>query len=194
MTTPILNINTGGTVARVARELAATPQAIERARTRALQKLFTWVQRQVLRMLSAYTGATQKTFKTLLRFRAYRQSNGGLRIWLGTSPIGAHHLGTVRWTRRMLGARVGRQMYRGTWSWQPPVVTGGLVMFRTGFFNRKRKGRYVGKVREDIQKVMVDIHEEVMRGMDELMPEIGDRFERLFVQELRYALHLERTA
>lgn len=182
MTTPILSINTSGTVARVARELAATPAAIERARTRALRKLATWVQRQVLKAAAEAAGTTQKVIKVLLRFRVTRHGDGAIRIWLGTNPLSAHHLGTVRWTRRMQGARAGRRLFPGSWSWSAPAKTAGLIMERAG------------PPRLPIRKVTVAIHDTVSNRLQSLIPAIADRFERLFVQELHYALNLERTA
>jgi hypothetical protein len=197
MSTPIFSVNTAGTVERVARQLAATPQALDRARLRALRKLLTWVQRQVLRAASEASGATQKALKAMMRYQVTTQGNGAIRIWIGTNDIGAHNLGTVRWTRRMQGARVGKALYYGAWSWSPrtpPILTQGLVMQRNRVWRRASKGTYAGKRREMIEKVMVEIHELVSWRIQKLLPEIADRFERLFTQELRYALNLEAVA
>lgn len=158
--------------------LGSLPQAMERARKRALRKLMTWLQRQVLREAAAAADVTQRSLRAALRYRASLVDDG-IDIWIGTNPIAAHHLGTVRWTRRMKGARVGRRSFAGTWSWGPGSRTGSAVMRRTG------------QERMPIERVDVEIHDAIERRVLGMGQEISERFERLVIQEMNYALLVE---
>lgn len=179
MSAPLdIRIDTQGTLERLQAEMAAMPRGVERARRRALRKLSTWVQRQALREASAATGATQKVLKTLVRYRA-SINDQRISIWIGTNPLGAHHLGAVRWTPRMTGARAGRRLFPGAWSWSAPRKTAGVIMQRRG------------ADRLPIDKIVVPIHQAVLDRMNQLQPAIAARFQTLLFQELNYALRVE---
>lgn len=185
MSAPLdIRIDTQGTLERLQAQLARMPRAVETARKRALRKLSTWVQRQALREAAAAAGTSQKVMKTLVRYQA-RINDQRIAIWIGTNPIAAHHLGTVRWTPRTrrgqftVGARVGRRVFPGTWSWSAAARTAGLVMRRRG------------ADRLPIDKVVVPIHQAVLDRMNQLRPDIVARFQTLLRQELNYALHVE---
>lgn len=190
MTAPdreLIRIDTQGTLEAVLARLERAPQAIAKAQRRAARKLATYARRQVLKAASAASGASQKTLLALVRFRASRVGDGGLSIWIGTNPIGLHHLGTVRWQQRTpggrytKGARVGRKTYPGTWSWGRGK-TGPAVMQR------------LGPERLPIESVRIDIHEAVQARVDAMIPEIAERYQTLLAQELRYALEIEGQA
>lgn len=176
----LIRIDTQGTLAAVLAAMAEQPMGIERARRRALSKLATWAKRQVLREASAASGASQKKLQALVRYRTTQRGDGALSIWIGTDPIAAHHLGTVRWNRRMVGARVGKRSYPGTWSWGEGSRTGPAVMRRTGD----------GRLPIEVERV--PIHDAVRARVDALVPTISDRLERLMIQELNYVLNIER--
>lgn len=181
--TPVeIRIDTQGTLERLRAELQAMPAGVERARKRAGSKLITWARRQVLRAASQSSGATQKRLQELVRFRATRQDGGGIEIWIGTNPLKAHHLGAVRWTPRMKGARAGKRSFPGTWSWGQGSRTGTAIM------------RRLGEARLPIEAVTVPIHEQVLARITAMQPEIGDRYSTLLAQELNYALRVERAA
>jgi hypothetical protein len=188
----IIRIDTQGTLAEVLARFERAPEGIARAQRRAAKKLETYARRQVLRAASQASGATQKVLLALIRFRASRVGDMGLSIWVGTNPIKLHHLGTVSWTQRKKnertgkwkmtkGARVGRKVYPGTWSWGRGK-TGPAVMERTG------------DTRLPIDVVRVDIHDAIRTKIDAIIPEIAARYETLLAQELRYALELETRA
>lgn len=174
-----VTIDDQGAFERVRRAMEAMPEQVEKARKRALRKLLTWVRRQVLRAVASAAGMTQKAFKAVLRYNLETQDDGSIKIWIGTNPVQAHYLGTVRWTRRMKGARVGRRLFEHAWSWGPGSKTKTLVMRRRG------EGRL------PIDPVTIEIHEAVSRRVEEMLPAISERFERLLMQELNYALQVE---
>lgn len=185
MSAPLdIRVDTQGTLERLQAQMAAMPRSVERARVRALRKLSTWIQRQALREAAAAAGVTQKLMKTLVRYRA-SINDQRISIWIGTDPIGAHHLGTVRWTPRTrrgqytVGARVGKRVFPRTWSWSEAQKTAGLVMQRRG------------ADRLPIDKVVVPIHQAVLDRMNQLQPAIAARFQTLLLQELNYALNHE---
>lgn len=157
--------------------LSLMPPALERARRRALKKLSTYVQRQVLREAAKAADVTQKLIKSLLRFRASLKEDS-LGIWLGLNPIPVHYLGTVTWSRKMPGAKVGARSFPGSWSWKECKVKGleGKVMRRTG------------ADRLPIEKVTLPIYTQVQARLQAILPDIRARHEKLLLQEMRYAL------
>ena len=171
-------LDDAGTLERVSAELGAMPKRIDLARKRALRKLMTWLKRQVLREASRAAGVSQKTMRAALRYRATR-NEAGINIWIGTNPLKAHYLGAVRWTRRMKGARAGRRLFPGSWHWGPGSKTGKAVMQR------------VGADRLPIEPAEVEIHEAISQRLAGMQDEIAERFERLMLQELNYALNVE---
>lgn len=192
MARPIdIRIDTRGTLEQVRGQLAAMPQGVERARKRAARKLGTWARRQVLRTIAQAVEVPQKVIGANKRFTATVLPEGGLRIWVGTNPIPAHRLGTVRWTRNMAGARAGRRLFPETWSWGPGSRTGTAIMYRNEDVRVMTKGRYQGKVREAIDRWDVLIHDHVLARITGMEPEIGERYSTLLLQELNYALRVE---
>lgn len=174
-----VRLDDAGTLARTQAALGDMPKKVDVARRRALRKLKTWVERQVLKAVAEAIGTTQKAIKALSRVRTTAGDDGWLDIWIGTNPIEVHHLGTVTWKRRMPGARVGRRSYPGSWSWGKGSRTGTAVMQRTG------------SARLPIQVVTAEVHDIVSRRIEQLTADIAQRFETLMLQELRYALEVE---
>jgi hypothetical protein len=183
-----LRIDTQRTLERLQRQIAAMPHGVERARRRALRKLSTWVQRQVLREASAAIGVPQKIIKALLRYRSTRTADV-LSIWIGTNPLKAHHLGKVRWTRRMTGARAGRKLFAGSWSWPASRIMAGLIVERIAKFNRNENPRL-----QKIDVVTEEVHQAVLTRLEAIQPNIDARFLTLLQQELNYALLHEAAA
>lgn len=158
---------------------ASGAKAMLKAQKRALRKLMTWLRRQVLREASAATGASQKALKAALRYRA-TLTDTRIDIWIGTNPISAHYLGRVRWTKRMKGARAGRRLFPGSWSWGPGSKTSKAIM--------RRKT----ELPLPIERVEVPIHNAVSARVNGLLPEIGARYQTLMERELDYAMNVER--
>lgn len=173
-----LRIDTRGTLDAALRQFVLAPRGIERARAKALRKLGQWVVKQALKEASAATGIPQKVYRQVARYYDTRDSDG-IRIWIGTDPIKVHHLGTVRWTRRMQGARAGRKSYPGTWSWGPGSKTGPAVMRRTG----------AGRL--PIEPVAEEIHQAVQARMRAFEPELQQRFQFEMTRAIRDELFRE---
>jgi len=171
-------ISSNGALERLAEEFAEMPAGIERAKQRALRKLMTWIRRAVLKEAAKAAGVTQKTMRATLRYRATR-SGGGIHIWIGTNPLEAQYLGAVRWTRRMRGARAGRRLFPGSWSWGKGSATGSAIM------RRESKDSY------PIEPVKVEIHDAIDARLEQMEDEIGERFDRTLAHEINYALNLE---
>lgn len=169
----------GDTLERVIREFGVLPAKIEKARRRAIRKLMSFVRRQILREVAKVAQTTQKVLLTALRYRATLTKSFGIDIWIGTNPLKAHYLGRVRWTRRMKGARVGRRLFLGSWSWGVGSQTGAAVIRRSG------------DTRLPIEQVEVEIHEAIKARVDSLIPQINARFETLIRQEIRFSLNVE---
>ena len=174
------DIDTQGTIDRAKLELDDLPRRIDRATRRALRKLMTWIKRQVLKEAAAASGTTQKALKAALRYRATTTDAGGIDIWIGTNPIKAHYLGRVRWTPRMKGARVGRRLFPGSWSWGPGSKTGPAVMERLPSARRL-----------PIYPVEVEIHDQIAARIRGMEPEINARYKTLMLQELNFAINVE---
>lgn len=178
-----IRIRTDNSIADVIAQFEATAKQIETAKKRAFRKLRTWVQRQVFRAVANAVGTSQKTIKSLSRVNAQISSReGALYVWIGTDPIKARYLGKVRWSRRMKGARVGRRLFPGTWSWGPGSKTGSAVM--------QRIGDYHAGSGEGIEEVRVPIHEEVEQAIESLMPKVDARLISLMRQELNYEVNV----
>lgn len=195
MSAPLITLDSHGTIERARATLGRMPAGTERARRRALRQTLTWIKRQVLRAAAAGAEIPQKQFAALLRFHSGQRPDGGVSIWVGTNPIAAHRLGTVVWAPyrgagsrprgrpktpgKGTGARVGRRVFPGSWSWGPGSRTGTAVMQR------------LGAERLPIERVNVPVHERIQARIGALQPAINDFFEKKLLQQLRYQLHLE---
>ena len=176
MARPLVTISDRGTLSGIELALEAIPQAADRARRRALSKLKTFVESQVAKVVSAELKIPQKTVKALGRVRQTVRGDGAMSIWVGTDDIPVHRLGTVSWKRSEKGAKVNRRLYPGTWSWGKGSKTGTAVM------------RRVGDTRLPIESVREPIHESVSQRIQDLLPEVSERYGRLMRREMRYAL------
>lgn len=181
-----LDLNPGDTLTRTLATLERFPSNVKRAKARAMKRLLTWIQREILRELSAVTGATQKRLKALVRYRASPvPGQDAIEVWIGTNPIKVHHLGAVTWNRRMSVARVGRKTYRGTWAWTKPHRTAPAVMRRTGYWRGKR---------ETIEPVTEPIHDAVTRRVEALQPRLAAQLEQYMITALKEQLYQESRA
>lgn len=173
----IITVSADESLARVAQTFGRLPEAVDRAKTRALRRLATWIKRRILQAVSAASGIAQKWFSQSMRYRV-TLSRDGLTAWVGTNPVKAHRLGVVRWTRRMSGARVGKRLFPGSWSWGRGK-TQSAVMRRTG------------ASRLPIAVETVEIHPAILARLEQLQDEARERFETLLRQQLNYALNVE---
>jgi hypothetical protein len=173
-----VQLDPAAAIAPMIDQLKGQPKLLDKAQKRAYRKLSTWLKRQVIKEVASAAGVTQKVIKSTLRYWL-RQTDAGIKVWIGTNPIAAHHLGTVRWTRKMSGARVGRRLFPDAWSWGPGSKTKTAVMIRSG------------ASRLPIEVETLEIHQAVSRRIDALEPEIGARFTKLMQQEINYVLNVE---
>jgi hypothetical protein len=185
--TRIVNADAATSLAELERALGDMPAALKRARRSVFGKLRTYVNRQILIAVSQSTGIPQARFSRMLRLRSRPLGPGGedgVSYWIGTNDIPAHKLGTVVWTRRMTGARVGRRSFPGTWIW-PRGRTAGLVMERTGQFGRNGDPRL-----EKIDRVDVEVHATIGAALTRLTPDISERLATLTYQAINYELNV----
>jgi len=214
---PTITISVDPAWANLAAVLATTPKDFERAEARAFRALGVWVGRQVSRAVAKVIGATQKNLRSLGRVRITR-SPKGVDIWIGTNPVAVHKLGKVTWTPyrgagsrpkarpkapgRGRGARVGKNLYPGSWSWGAGSQTGELVMRRstagapqaqpqTQPGGRDGRGRFRRAVTQPtdraapLEVVTADINEPVQARMRELTPVIQARLSYEMQRALR---------
>ena len=196
MQTYSFHLDDGGTVARAISELGGTPAKVEKARRRALLRLSTWIKRRIVKLVAESAGTTQKKVTALTRFIPTGRASGNLHIWVGTNPVAAQFLGAVRWTRRMAGARVGRRVFPGTWSWGPGSKTGTAVMYRTGgrySYDSPISGPQDTRNRSGIAELKVPIHDALEKKLNIEIPNISAIYMSYMVRELRYALKIEGT-
>lgn len=165
-------------LSRVSGTFARLPQRTDRAIARALRKLATWLKRQVLRAASEASAIPQRFFQRAMRYYV-TLTPVGLSVWIGTNPIKAHRLGAVRWTRRMTGARAGRKLYPGSWSWGARGKTGPAILSRTS------------PKRLPIKIETEQPHAAVLDRLQQVEADAAARFDRLLTQELNYALNVE---
>lgn len=174
---------------RVAAAFERMPAAAERAMTRALKKLSTWLKRQSLRAAAGASGIPQKFFEQAMRYYVTVERAGskpvGVSVWVGTNPIPQHRLGQTVWTPYMPGARriEGKaRTWRAAWTWGAQGKTGPAIMQRTG------------SARLPIARVPDELpHPVVLEALGRLKDEASTRFDRLLVQELNYALNVEAS-
>ena len=198
MAAPLVSITDRGTMRRAELALSAIPKATDTARRSALAKLKNFVQSQVAKVVSAELKIPQKTIKALGRVHGVLKSQGEeMSIWIGTKDIPVRYLGTIKWTREMPGAKVGKTTFPGSWSWSHGK-TAGRVKRRTSHYldasyiatgpkgsgqMRKRWGAGYA-----ITEVTVQIHDTVSQRIADLLPAVSKRYGRLMRQELNYAL------
>jgi len=188
----------GRSLARVVEAFDRMPEAAARAMARTNRLMEPWLARQAARAASKATGTAQHgwrdywTSKPRFHVEPVMANNlpVAVSIWLGTNPVPVHRLGNVKWTaprrgrrgRRSAGARVGRKVYPGSWSWGAGSKTGTAVMRRTS------------PERKPIERVEEEAHDAVMTALAAVADQGGRMYERKLAQQLRYALTVEATA
>jgi hypothetical protein len=165
----------------------------QRAITRTLRIMETWVLRRALRAASQGSGIPAKYYTRA--FRAYSDmTDTGIAIWIGTNEIPVHRLGNVEvtdiktrkkqrianviWKRSMKGAQIGKRKYPGAWSWGRGK-TGPAVMRRSA------------SDRLPIERVEEKPHEAVLAAMHKAQDDIGSMFNRRLAEQLNYAWNIE---
>lgn len=148
-------------------------KATKTAVRHAVTKTAKWMRRQIAKLAADDIGIAQKTFdKSRVRIRMKEGELWEALIWVGTNPFPAHHLGKVRWNRRMKGARAGRRQFEGSFSWGEgrPI------------FERSTAARL------PIDRVDVDVHESMRANIIRLEGRALSRYRTLLYQELNYQL------
>jgi len=145
---------------------------VRRAITRALRKTARWVNARIARSVAQAANIPQKAVRARLSVRVGKEE---AMVWLGTNPIPAHRLGTVRWSRRMRGARAGRRLFPGSFAWGPNPDK-PLVWHRTG------------KSRLPIEKETVEIDPVAQEQARRLRMQALKRLREVLRQELNYEL------
>ena len=185
------------------RELVAdfqkTPEKTDKAIRRAMTKLSRFAERQVLRSFSRATKVTQKKVKELGRVRVTLHKPGQksdqyeLVIWVGLDDIPAHYLG--RPVQTGSGVRAGRYRWEGAFVFQPVNARSEMVFKRAPDWQHKKQislksGRTVW-MGLPIEKITFPIADAARQAINQLQPQLLERFTTLMQQELNYAYRIE---
>jgi hypothetical protein len=194
MAEPILTIRPDASWDAFAEVLRTAPEQYKRAEKRAMQAMKRWITRRVLQVIARALKISQKAAKSAVRPQVALRGDNAVLVFIPLRPVAVHKLGTVRWTPYLgvgsrpksrpkapgkgKGARVGRELYAGSWSW------GG----------RAKKGEKAGRLvwergpGERPRVVTKEVDGLITRGIDEVMPEIAERVRF----EMRRALGAEK--
>lgn len=174
----------------------ASSQKINAGIRRALRKLGTFAERQVLRELAARGKTTQKQLKAMGRVKAslLKGSDGDvLSLWVGTWDIAAHRLG--RPIQTATGVKTGRNFWKGAFLVTPENRSEPLVFRRAPHAKPvKRRSKKTGRMMWmtfPIERVSLSIYEQAVAILEALAPVLLARFTTLIEQELNYALRIE---
>ncbi len=175
------------------------PAKTDKAIRRAMTKLSRFSERQVLRGLSRATQVTQKKMKELGRVRVSLRTPGKgsdhykLVIWIGLSDISAHYLG--RPVATASGVRTGRYNWDGALVFQPVGARSEMVFKRAPSWKHQKQvslksGRtlWMGL---PIEKVSLPIADAARQAIQQLQPQLSERFTTLMRQELNYVNLIE---
>ena len=173
---------------------AKTDQAIRRAMT----KLSRFAERRVLQALSRTVGVTQKKIKEFGRVRVTLHRPGDrsgqyeLVIWVGLADIPAHYLGRAVQTKS--GVRTGRYRWEGAFVFQPVNAPKAMVFRRApDWKHRKQVSLKSGRtlwMGLPIEKVGLPIAAAAEQAIEQLQPELLERFATLMEQELNYVYNV----
>ena len=180
-------------------DLGNAPQKTDKAIRRAMTKLSRFAERQVIRTLSRAAQISQKKIRELGRVRVTLRKPGQtssgyeLVIWVGLADIPAHYLGKPVATRQ--GVRTGRYRWDGAFVFQPVGARSEMVFRRAPDWKHKKQvslksGRtmWMGL---PIEKVSLPIANAARQAINQLQPELLERFAILMQQELNYAYRIE---
>ncbi len=175
------------------------PAKTDKAIRRAMTKLSRFAERQVLRGLSRATQVTQKKMKELGRVRVSLRTPGKgsdhyeLVIWVGLSEISAHYLGRPVVTAS--GVRTGRYNWDGAFVFQPVGARSEMVFKRApGWKHQKQVSLKSGRtlwMGLPIERVSLPIADAARQAIQQLQPQLYERFTTLMQQELNYAYRIE---
>ena len=185
------------------RELVAdfqsAPEKTDKAIRRAMTKLSRFAERQVLRSLSRATKVSQKKVKELGRVRVTLHKPGQksdqyeLVIWVGLDDIPAHYLG--RPVQTGSGVRTGRYRWEGAFVFQPVNARNEMMFKRAPNWKHKKQvslksGRtmWMGL---PIEKVTLSIANAARQAINQLQPQLLERFTTLMQQELNFVYNIE---
>jgi hypothetical protein len=194
MAEPLITIRPDASWEELEEVLRTAPQQYARAEKRAMRGLKRWITRRVMQVISKALKVSQKTVKSAVKPRVTLRGDNAVQVYISLRPIAVHKLGNVRWTPYLgigsrprsrpkapgkgRGARVGREVYPGSWSWGSLAKRGaraGRLVFERGPGGRPRV-------------VTKEIDAPITAGIDAIMPEINDRVRF----EMRRALDAER--
>lgn len=152
---------------------STSAKPVKTAVRHAVTKTARWLRRQVSRIAAAELTIAQKAFdKARVRVRMEEGELWEALLWVGLDPFPAHHLGAVRWTRRMKGARAGRRLFSGAFA---PKANGPIF-------------RRTGKDRLPIEKEAVEFGAAVNENVRRLEAAALKRYRTLLAQELNFQL------
>lgn len=170
--------------------LAIVPGAAVRATIRAANKTLTRVRRQVLRHLSVRNQVPQKAFKgrVFLRRANRRQAEITAGLWIGTRPLAASRIGTLKKTRK--GYRAGKHYFPGAFEATMPSGHEGVFMRApAGYKARRSKGWTEGRPHTSSRNLpIVEPFIEIDLGGEVILQDLQADYLRTLGQEANFEL------
>ena len=195
-----IDVTLDGQLQTLVAEFDTAPAKTDTAIRRAMTKLSRFAERRVLQALSRTVDVTQKKIREFGRVRVTlhrpgeRSEQYELVIWVGLADIPAHYLGKAVQTKS--GVRTGRYRWDGAFVFQPVRAPRAMVFRRApDWKHRKQVSLKSGRTMWmglPIEKVGLPIADEATRAIEQLQPELLERFTTLMEQELNYVFKVER--
>jgi len=147
--------------------------AIKKAARRAISKTTRWVRRRLAQLAASELGLSQSALAKA-RIRIYkRKSVMESGVWAGANDLAAHRFGSVRWTKRMAGARAGRRMFEGSFAVKSGPMAGKI-------YRRKGRDRFPLAVEK------AEISPDMFSAMRQIERQGQARYKKVLLQELNY--------
>ena len=154
------------------RRYEAFEEEIPKAVLRAASLTSRWLRGVSMAELGYELSIDNKALRS--RFRVYK--NGRVsKLWIGVRDIGVHRLGKP--VQNRLGVRVGEHFFAGAFI--SPMDSDQLLVWRRR-----------GKARSIIERVEIDIADDVDSIVENYLPDINRKFEAFFHREFKHVLSL----
>ncbi len=179
----------------------ATEGQIERARVRALRKVAKPIERAILQTAAKRLRVPQKALADRFFSNSIGKGDEVLRVWIGAWALSPFSIGTPR--QQVTGVRVGARFYRGAWLGSVYTLEEKVwIRLRSPHYSeelyptRYRKGDrgLARNHRFPVVRAAVPIDGVIAEVLADDGPEFGERFLRIFDQELNYEVNVKGNA
>ncbi|CDT82290.1 phage tail protein [Vibrio splendidus] len=154
------------------RRYEAFEEEIPKAVLRAASLTSRWLRAVSMAELGYELSLDNKALRS--RFRVYK--NGRVsKLWIGVRDIGVHRMGKP--VQNRLGVRVGEHFFVGAFI--SPMDSDELLVWRRR-----------GKSRSSIERVEIDIADDVDSIIENYLSDINRKFEAFFHREFKHVLSL----